>query len=76
MPNKIVDVLDLPGRFAELLALAADEEIIITDGQTPGARLVPLVRPQQPRVPGVNPGAIQTSDDFDEPLPFQGDFAV
>jgi antitoxin (DNA-binding transcriptional repressor) of toxin-antitoxin stability system len=71
MPTKSVDVRDLPGRLMELLASGADEEIIITDGQVPRARLIPLAHNSQARIPGLHPGAIQTADDFDEPLPDQ-----
>jgi antitoxin (DNA-binding transcriptional repressor) of toxin-antitoxin stability system len=64
-----VEVRDLPDRFAELLALAtAGTEVIVTDGHVPRARLLPL--PQGTgRVPGLHPDAIQTTEDFDTPLP-------
>jgi len=67
MARVTIDVRDLPSRFAEVVAAAAGEEIIITDGQIPRAKLVPLAR-GEPRVPGLHPGAIQTTDDFDAPL--------
>jgi antitoxin (DNA-binding transcriptional repressor) of toxin-antitoxin stability system len=68
MSSVTIDIRDLPGRFAELLATAAKDEIIITDGQVPRAKLVPLPS-GQPRVPGLHPGAIAIADDFDAPLP-------
>jgi prevent-host-death family protein len=61
-----VEVKDLAGRWAELLAsAAAGNDVIVTDGSVPKARLVPL----QTRVLGLHPGAMETSDDFDNPLP-------
>ena len=65
MAKVTVDIRELPGRFAELLA--EDQEIIVTDGQVPRAQLIPLPH-GQPRIAGLHPGAIQTSDDFDAPL--------
>ena len=67
--SKLIDVRELPARLDEALASAAGgEEIILTDGSTPRARLVPLAVPQA-RVAGLHASAIQTSADFDAPLP-------
>jgi antitoxin (DNA-binding transcriptional repressor) of toxin-antitoxin stability system len=64
-----VEVHELPARFAELLALAAaGTDVIVTDGNIPRARLLPL-QAGAGRVPGLHQGAIQTADDFDAPLP-------
>jgi antitoxin (DNA-binding transcriptional repressor) of toxin-antitoxin stability system len=64
-----VEVHELPARFAELLALAAaGAEVIVTEGNIPRARLLPLTGVAD-RVPGLHQGAIQTADDFDAPLP-------
>jgi antitoxin (DNA-binding transcriptional repressor) of toxin-antitoxin stability system len=64
-----IEVRDLHDRFAEVLSLAAaGTEVILTEGQIPRARLVPLA-PGPARVPGLHPGAIRTADDFDAPLP-------
>ena len=68
MATVTIDVRDLPDRFAELVGAAAAEEIIVTDGKVPRAKLIPLPN-RQPRVPGLHPGAIRTPDDFDTPLP-------
>ena len=38
------------------------------EGNTPLARIVPITEPSTPRVAGLHPGAIRTSEDFDEPL--------
>jgi antitoxin (DNA-binding transcriptional repressor) of toxin-antitoxin stability system len=56
----------------ELLALVREgAEVILTEDDTPLAKLVPVEQKEtltHPRVPGLFPG-IWTSDDFDDPLP-------
>lgn len=64
MTRLVIEVRELPERFDEVISAAAEQEIIVTDGSIPRAKLIPLAR-----VPGLHPGAIQTSDDFDAPLP-------
>lgn len=69
MAATTVEVNEVPRRWAELVSLAAaGGEVIVTEGNVPRARLVPLI-PRPARVPGLHPGAIQTADDFDAPLP-------
>jgi antitoxin (DNA-binding transcriptional repressor) of toxin-antitoxin stability system len=69
MSPTLVDVQELPSRLSELLSLAATgAEVIVTEGQIPRARLVPLPTGQG-RVAGLHAGAIQAEDDFDAPLP-------
>jgi len=64
-----IDFRELPYRFLELVTRAdAGDEVIVTDGDTPRAILRPLPLPL-PRVPGLHPGSMQTSPDFDAPLP-------
>lgn len=63
-----IDIRDLPARLDEVLALAsAGGEVILLDGSTPRARLVPL-GPPSPRTAGLHPGALQPASDFDAPL--------
>jgi antitoxin (DNA-binding transcriptional repressor) of toxin-antitoxin stability system len=63
-----VEVHELPTRFGELVALAAaGTEVLLTEGHVPRARLVPLAPPR--RIAGLHRGAIQTTEDFDTPLP-------
>jgi len=70
MLRKTVDVREVQTNLQELLAQVREgTEIVLTEGTTPLARLVPIVLPTTPRVAGLHPGAIWTSDDFDEPLP-------
>ena len=63
-----IDIRELPARLDEALALAsAGGEVVLLEGSTPRARLVPFV--SAPRVAGLHPGAIQSAPDFDAPLP-------
>jgi antitoxin (DNA-binding transcriptional repressor) of toxin-antitoxin stability system len=66
-----MDIRELPSRLAEALALAAaGGEVILTDGPTPRARIVPCEgAAASPRVAGLHAGAIQPAADFDDPLP-------
>lgn len=64
-----IDIRDLSARLDEVLALAsAGREVILLDGSTPRARLVPLAAARQ-RVAGLHAGALQPAPDFDAPLP-------
>lgn len=70
MLTRTVDLEEAQMNLKELLSLAlAGTEIILTEGSTPLARLVPIVPPNEPRTAELHPGAIWISDDFDEPLP-------
>jgi antitoxin (DNA-binding transcriptional repressor) of toxin-antitoxin stability system len=69
MPAIRVAPQELSARWEELIALAnAGTEILVTEGDAPCARIVPLVVGQA-RVPGLHPGAFVVADDFDAPLP-------
>lgn len=70
MVIKIVDVSEAKSQLPELLSLLSPgSEIILTQDDTPVARLVPVSLPSGSRVPGLHAGAAWTSDDFDAPLP-------
>ena len=70
MDAKTVDVHEAQHSLPELVALAiAGTEIILTEGSTPIARLVPLKTAGGKRVAGLHPGSASVSDDFDAPLP-------
>ena len=70
MQTKTIDIDEAQAHLAELLALVTGgTEIIVTRGDIPLARIVSIPGNRRPRVAGLHPGAIWTSDDFDEPLP-------
>ncbi len=71
MPTKTIEVKQTQTYLKELLSLVhKGSEIILTQGNTPIARLVPIVPSSAtPRVAGLHQDAIWMSDDFDEPLP-------
>ena len=72
MNSKIVDVTEVQTHLTELLSLVQQgTEIVISQGNKPQARLMPLVLPKNslpPRIPGLHAGTGWMSDDFDEPL--------
>jgi antitoxin (DNA-binding transcriptional repressor) of toxin-antitoxin stability system len=76
MSTKTLDIQQLQISVSQLLSLIQnDQEIVITDGNTPIARLT-LLNSIEPNVweskktplPGLNLGAMVISDDFDQPL--------
>lgn len=70
MPTKTVEVREAQLSLEELLSLVrGGTEIVLTEGSTPLARLVPIASPTTPRIAGLHPGSIWIRDDFDEPLP-------
>ena len=70
MSQFIIHVEDLPARFGEALSQAsAGADVIVTVGNVPRARIVPIEAAAGPRRPGLHPGAMKMSEDFDSPLP-------
>lgn len=78
MPTAMYDVKDLPARLDEMLAVvAAGTEVVLTDGETPRARLLPPAEPVPragdlgpPRILGIHAGLpFYVADDFDAELP-------
>ncbi len=68
--TQTVSVTQAKNNLKELLAQAlAGNEVVITDGGKPVARLVPVTGLKKKRVAGLNRGTIWTSEDFDKPLP-------
>ena len=62
MLTKTVDVREAQTNFQELLSLVREgTEIVLTEGTTPLARLVPIALSTTPRVAGLHAGAIWTS---------------
>jgi len=70
MLTKTVDVQEALTNLKELLSLVqGGTEIVLTEGNVPLARLVPVALSDGQRKARLHAGAIWTSDDFDEPLP-------
>jgi antitoxin (DNA-binding transcriptional repressor) of toxin-antitoxin stability system len=68
--TKTVDVKEAKDRLPELVSLALEgNEVILSEGDRPVARLVPISSPGRKRVMGLHRGSAWISDDFDEPLP-------
>lgn len=69
MVTKTVDVKSQLSLTELLSLLDKDTEIVLMEGSTVRARVVPCASPSKGRTLGLHRGAIWTSDDFDEPLP-------
>jgi antitoxin (DNA-binding transcriptional repressor) of toxin-antitoxin stability system len=70
MLTKTVDIQNTQASLQELLSLVREgTEIVLTEGTTPLARLMPIGVASAQRVAGLHAGAVWTSEDFDEPLP-------
>lgn len=68
--TKSVEIHEAQQDLAALVAqVATGTEIILLDGTTPRARLVPIAPPIVRRVPGLHADSITMSPDFDQPLP-------
>ena len=68
MARTEVEISEFAGRSAEIIELAANgAEVILTEKKVPVAKLVPLLQTGK-RLPGLHPGAMITSDDFDREL--------
>jgi antitoxin (DNA-binding transcriptional repressor) of toxin-antitoxin stability system len=64
----VIEVDDLPQRFAEAVSqAAAGADVIVTTGRVPRARMIAIVTGKE-RVPGLHLGVLQMSEDFDAPL--------
>lgn len=70
MPTTTIDVKTAPPSLTDLVHLIqAGEEVLLVDGETPLARVIPAELPPPARIPGLHAGQIWASDDFDYPLP-------
>ena len=68
--TKTVDIIKAKTQLSKLLSLALKgNEVIITEGKKPLAKIIPVVPAQKTRIAGLNRNKIWTSNDFDEPLP-------
>ena len=77
MLAETIEIQDAQTRLSELVGkVNKGIEVLLTDGNTPLARLVPAttskpITSAQPRIAGLHAGAIWTSEDFDDPLPLE-----
>ena len=70
MSTRTVTIEEACASIAELLALARKgEEVVIMQGAQAVARVVPVETTKTRRTPGLHKGEIQTTVDFDAPLP-------
>lgn len=70
MGKRTIEVAEAQSQLAELIALAAaGTDVVLTERDTPRARLVAVVPPATRRKAGLHPGSMTTSEDFDAPLP-------
>ncbi len=70
MLTKTIDVQEAQADFQKLLSsVASGHEIILTQDNTPVARLVPVAPAPTVRVAGLHAGATWISEDFSEALP-------
>lgn len=70
METKMVEIKEAKTKLKDLLSLVVtgSTEIVFTKDKEPVARLSPIENSDNPRIMGLHPGSIWTSDDFDEPL--------
>ena len=70
MGEKTIEIKgESPGLKELLSMIETGTEVILTRGETPVARLVPVRSGSGPRIPGLHKGILKASDDFDAPLP-------
>jgi prevent-host-death family protein len=69
MGERAIDLNHAEIRLAELVQRAArGDDVILTDGGRPVAKIVPITQAQGPREFGSAKGLIHMADDFDAPL--------
>jgi prevent-host-death family protein len=69
MSEHAIDLSDARAELAELVQQATrGEDVILTDGGTPIAKIVPIGHARGPREFGSAKGLIHMADDFDAPL--------
>ncbi len=70
MKTRPIDVQKSKIEIQDLVSwIKAGEEIILTEGDKPIARIVPIISSTKERIPDLHAGQVWTSDDFDDPLP-------
>jgi len=67
--TKTVDIDDTQEKWADLIALAQNgTEVILANGITPLARIVPVEPAKKKRILGLHKGQGWMRDDFDAPM--------
>jgi antitoxin (DNA-binding transcriptional repressor) of toxin-antitoxin stability system len=67
---KTLELMIQPPSLEAVLELAAQEAgVVLTKSGQPVAQVIPLAQPAKQRIAPLHPGAMETSDDFDAPLP-------
>ena len=71
MAVTVVGMYEAKTNFSKLVRQVAEgEEIVISKGGTPVAKLVPYEEaPPKPRKPGMFKGMIEIAPNFDDPIP-------
>ena len=68
--TKTIDIMKAKTQLPKLLSLALKgNEVIITEGKKPLAKIIRVSASKKTRIAGLNRGKLWTSDDFDKPLP-------
>lgn len=74
MAERAVDLNHAQSLLPDLVRRAVrGEDVVLTDGGEPVARIIPITRALGPRQFGSARGLIRMMDDFDEPLEDFGD---
>ena len=67
--TKIIDICERQDDLSELISLAQQgTEVILANGATPLARIVPVDPAKKKRILGLHEGQGWMSDDFDAPM--------
>jgi antitoxin (DNA-binding transcriptional repressor) of toxin-antitoxin stability system len=66
---KSLNVATQSATLRELVAMAQEDEVILTEGDNPVAKVVSFIATAKVRVLGLHPGALQETEDFNAPLP-------
>ena len=70
MDKKTIEIQEAPAYLKNLLSVVSTGiEIILTEDNTPVARLLPIESAPTARIAGLHQGSIWISEDFDAPLP-------
>ncbi len=70
MTTRTVTVSDFQTRLPQILSMvSAGDVIILSEGDQPFAKIVPIIKHGKQRIAGLNKDKIKVGSDFDEALP-------